>query len=509
VGFVPAGALPASLGGKKMLETRPDVGNYDPVVLGHRLRHQRRTAGLTLAELGDLIGRPASYLSQVENGRVEPKLGVLAGLASALECATADLLDPTPPTRRAALEIDLERLQTGDWRAALDLPEVRAGARLDDDVLEALVGLYAALPELAVTRTGLANLQAGDRARSANLALRTEMRARDNYFAGIEEVAAEGLAAVGYAGEGPPSERHLTDLATHYGFTVERVKGMPRTARSVTDTHQRVIYIPQRDDLTVRAARSVILQTLGHFVLEHAETTDFEGYLRQRIESNYFAAAVLVPEEAALGFLEPAKADHDLSIEDLKERYYVSYEMAAHRFTNLATAKLDIPVHFLRTDPEGTITKAYENDGIEFPCDPDGALEGARLGRRWGARQAWGGSEILHYQFTNTEAGEFWCVSYIENATERTPYAVTLGCRAGDSRWFRGGETLRRVSVRSDDDLVDPGILERWEGVAWPSAAERSFVLAALPPASQEFTPFPGIDLLNVYRFLDRQNGSD
>jgi hypothetical protein len=43
--------------------------------------------------------------------------------------------------------------------------------------------------------------------------------------------------------------------------------------------------------------------------------------------------------------------------------------------------------------------------------------------------------------------------------------------------------------------------------VAWPSAAERSFVLAALPPANQEFTPFPGIDLLNVYRFLDRQTG--
>ena len=492
-----------------MPESTPDAANYDPVVLGHRLRHNRRITGLTLAELGNRIGRPASYLSQVENGHVEPKLGVLARLAVALGCTTADLLDPTPPTRRTALEIDFERLQAGAWRTALDLPVIRAGARLDDDALEVLVGLYSALPGLAVTKTGLANLQAEDRARSANLALRTEMRSRDNYFAGIEEVAAKGLTCVGYAGEGPPSEKNLTDLAAHYGFTVERVKGMPMTARSVTDTQQRVIYIPQRDDLTVRAARSVILQTLGHFVLEHAETTDFEGYLRQRIESNYFAAAVLVPEKAALGFLKSAKVDHDLSIEDLKERYYVSYEMAAHRFTNLATAKLGIPVHFLRTDPEGTITKAYENDGIEFPCDPDGALEGARLGRRWGARQAWGGSEILHYQFTITEAGEFWCVSYIENATERTPYAVTLGCRSEDAKWFRGGETLRRVSTRKDDDRIDPDILQRWGGVAWPSAAERSFVLAALPPASKEFTPFPGIDLLDVYRFLDRQAGFD
>ena len=72
---------------------------FDPIVLGHRLRHMRRSAGLTLAGLGDRIGRPASYLSQVENGRIEPKLGVLGDLATALGCGTVDLLDPTPPSR--------------------------------------------------------------------------------------------------------------------------------------------------------------------------------------------------------------------------------------------------------------------------------------------------------------------------------------------------------------------------------------------------------------------------
>jgi hypothetical protein len=96
-------------------------------------------------------------------------------------------------------------------------------------------------------------------------------------------------------------------------------------------------------------------------------------------------------------------------------------------------------------------------------------------------------------------------VTYVENATERTPYAVTLGCRAADADLFRGGGTLRRVSGRSEDDRVQPEVLRRWDGVAWPSASERSFILTALPSASREFTPFPGIDLLDVYRFLDRQ----
>ncbi|RMH68127.1 MAG: hypothetical protein D6683_17245, partial [Actinomyces sp.] len=51
----------------------------------------------------------------------------------------------------------------------------------------------------------------------------------------------------------------------------------------------------------------------------------------------------------------------------------------------------------------------------------------------------------------------------------------------------------------------DPRLVDEWEGVAWPSAAERSHVLSALPPASREFSPFPGIDLLDVYRFCERQ----
>jgi len=481
---------------------------FDPVVLGHRLRHFRREAGLTLAVLGERIGRPASYLSQVENGRIELRLGVLGELADALGCTTTDLLDPTPPSRRAELEIELDRHQRGPWRTTLELPEVRAGARLEDDVLEALVGLYRVLPDVEVSRSGLASLEAGDRARLANIGLRAEMRERDNYFAEVEELAAADLAAAGYGGEGPPTERDMEGLAAHHGFTVERVKGMPRTARSVTDTRRRVIYIPQRDDLSVRAARSVVLQTLGHFALQHAETTDFEGYLRQRIQSNYYAAAVLIPETAAVGFLGVAKDDGDLSIEDLKERYYVSYEMAAHRFTNLATRHLGIPVHFIRTDPEGTVTKAYENDGVRFPADPDGGLEGARLGRNWGARQAWDGSDLLHYQRTVMDGGDYWCVTYIENATERTPYAVTLGCRVEHADAFRGGDTLRRVDARGGDEQADEGLLRRWEGVAWPSASERSFVLTALPSAAREFTPFPGIDLMDVYRFLDRHGGA-
>ena len=483
------------------------TGRFDPLVLGQRVRHRRKEVGLTLAELGQQVGRPAPYLSQLENGRVEPKLGLLDELAGALGCAPADLLDERPPHRRAELEVALERAQADPRYRALGLGHLRPSAKVPDEVLEHLVALYHGLPEVDDDAEAGRRQRAGDRARLANVALRHEMTERDNYFAEIEAVATEALTAVGYPGHGPVSERLLTDLAAHFGFTVDRVEGMPRSARSITDQDARVIYIPQRDDLHIRAARSVVLQTLGHFALDHTGTHDFEDYVRQRIESNYFAAAVLAPEAAAVEFLVEARRQGDISIEDLKEQFYISYEMAAHRFTNLATRHLGLPVHFLRTDAEGVITKAYENDGIPFPTDADGGLEGERVGRQWGARQAWTASDsfLLHYQYTTTDAGEYWCVTFIESATERLPHAITLGTTAEHAGAFRGSDTLKRVNGRSSDNAPDPALVSRWEGVAWPSAAERSHVLSALPPSSRPFTPYPGVDMIDVYRFLDRQ----
>ena len=56
--------------------------------------------------------------------------------------------------------------------------------------------------------------------------------------------------------------------------------------------------------------------------------------------------------------------------------FSVSYEMAAHRFTNLATHHLGLPCHFVKNDESGIIYKAYENDGVVFPADSAGRDRG-------------------------------------------------------------------------------------------------------------------------------------
>src|SRR5438067_13013330 len=86
-------------------------GGLDLATFGQRLRHVRRARGLTLAELGERVGRAPSVLSLLENGRREPKLSLIEALAAALSVPAEELLRRQPPSRRAQLEIALADAQ--------------------------------------------------------------------------------------------------------------------------------------------------------------------------------------------------------------------------------------------------------------------------------------------------------------------------------------------------------------------------------------------------------------
>jgi XRE family transcriptional regulator, fatty acid utilization regulator len=474
----------------------------DLVTLGQRLRHLRRTRGMTLDQLSAAVGRAPSQLSLIENGKREPKLSLLQAIAAALGVPMQDLLRPEAPSRRAGLEIELAHFQAAPAYAALGLPVVRGGRRLPADALESLIGLHRELTRLLTEQSATPEV-----ARRANAQLRAEMRERDNYFAEIEHAAAGLLRSVRQQ-TGPLSQRGILDIAAHLGFTLHYASDLPASTRSVTDLRNRRVYLPQVASGTGHDPRAVVLQTLGHFVLGHADPAGYGDFLRQRVEANYFAAALLMPETFAVEFLRGARADRALAIDDLRDAFGVSYETAAHRFTNLATHHFGIPVHFARVHESGTIYKAYENDNVRFPADVTGAIEGQHACRRWASRTVFAAEDPYSsfYQFTDTVAGTYWCTVHVES-TRSGLFSVTVGTPYEHARWFRGGDTTRRTVSRCPDpqccrrppaDLVDA-----WAGHVWPSARVHSHLLAALPPGT-----FPGVDAQEVYEFLQRRSAA-
>ena len=477
--------------------TPQDDGALDTLVLGRRVRHLRTARGMTLDDLGRAIGRAASQVSMLENGHREPKLSLLAQIAEALGVPLAELLRAEPPSRRAALEVELERAQRGPLFATLGVPPVKVSRTLPSDALEALVALQGQVQRLLTE-----NAATPEEARRANAELRARMRAQDNYFPELEERARDLLEAIGHHG-GPLSQRQTAEVAAHLGFTLHYVADLPHSTRTVTDLAHGRIYLPQ-GNVGFNDSRSPLLQAVASHVLGHTEPVDYADFLRQRVEANYLAAALMLPETSAVDFLTEAKSERRLSVEDLRDTFAVPYETAAHRFTNLATRHLQIPVHFMKVHEGGTLHKAYENDGVVFPSDPLGAIEGQPVCRQWTARVVFTLEDRFspYYQYTDTSSGTFWCTSRVQGSSQGA-FSVSVGVPFAHVRWFRGRETSERSASRCPDPSccreAPSSLAGRWADHAFPSARPHASLLAALPVGV-----FPGVDQTEVFEFLER-----
>lgn len=468
----------------------------DLVTLGQRIRHFRTAAGLTLDEAGARVGAAPSHLSLIENGRREPRLSLLTELAHAFGVPVQQLLDDQPPSERAALEIELGQIQRGALYASLGLPTIRAKS-LSDDTLRAILGLYRELERRAKQA-----IATPEEARRGNTELRRRMRERNNYLPEIEDVAEQLLADAGHV-SGALTHRTVSIMAERLGFELVHVNDLPHSARSVTDLENGRIYLPPASIPGGHGLRSMALQAMAHRVLGHEVPATYADFLQQRLEINYFAAAVLMPRKQSVEFLQKAKAERNIAVEDFRDAFGVTHEAAALRLTNLLTSHLDLELHFLRVGGDGAVQKAYENDGLRLPVDVTGSTEGQYVCRNWAARTAFGrmNRTTEFYQYTDTPEGTFF-ESAQTGTTTSEDFSITVGVPFAHSKWFRGRDTANRRGSTCPDEACckrpPQDLQERWRGKAWSSARLHAQILSPLPSGT-----FPGVDDRELYEFLE------
>lgn len=468
------------------------------LILGKRIRHYRGERGMTLEQLGEAVGVVPSQLSLIENGRREPKLSLLNALAVALGVGVPDLLSTEAPDRRSELEVELDRLQKGGLYTELGLPPVRSSKGIPDEALEAIVGLSK-----EIERRDRLSLATPEEARRANTELQRWQREQNNYMPEIDELAEDLVRRAGHT-SGALMHSTVATMAELCGFTLIYVDDLPQDVRSVTDTQNGRIYIPPASIPGGHGLRAMALQAIAHRLLGHTPPRDYAEFLKQRLEINYFACAALLPRQASVAWLEQAKKDRNIAIEDFRDAFGVTHEAAALRFTNLATSHLDMTAHFVRVTQGGSIFRGYENDNLPIPADVNGSIEGQSVCRKWPSRIAFERTNRTteFYQYTDTPAGTFWDATQTGTGADGE-FAISVGVPFNDAQYFRGRETnLREVSTCPSEEcckLPDVDLSERWSGKAWASARMHPYVLSPLPRGS-----FPGADERDLFSFLER-----
>ncbi|WP_223626276.1 XRE family transcriptional regulator [Microbacterium sp. EST19A] len=466
--------------------------------LGHRIRHHRLENGFTLDELGALVGVAGSQLSLIENGKREPKLSLLQAIAQATSTQVTDLISGEPPNRRAALEIELERAQESPVFRQLGVAPVRVTKGTSDETIESILGLHRELQ-----RREREAIATPEEARRGNTELRLRMRAHNNYLPEIDKLAEKHLKSAGHV-QGAVTHRTVSIMAEKLGFELIYVNDLPHSTRSVTDLENGRIYLPPASIPGGHGLRSMALQAMAHRLLGHTPPTDYADFLQQRLEINYFAASCLMPETASVAFLQQAKKDRNLAVEDFRDAFGVTHEAAGMRMTNLVTHHLGMPLHFLRVDATGAITRVYENDDLPLPMDVTGAVEGQRVCRKFQARAAFTQQNRTteHHQYTDTPSGTFWCSTQTGSSSDGE-FSITVGVPFDDARWWRGRETVDRAVSTCPDEACcrrpSSDLAERWNGKAWPSARVHTHMFSPLPRGA-----FPGVDDNEVYNFLGR-----
>ncbi len=147
--------------------------------------------------------------------------------------------------------------------------------------------------------------------------------------------------------------------------------------------------------------------------------------LARNVLASYFASALIMPYAP---FLKACK-EFRYDVERVARQFGTSFEQVCHRMTSLQSPKASgVPLHLIRTDIAGNISKRFSLSGIHIPRH-SGACP------RWNVYSAFLQPGRINVQLSQMPDGEiYFCIArsfekggYRHNA-QRRHFSVGLGC---------------------------------------------------------------------------------
>ena len=323
------------------------------IILGLKVRQLRQEKNITFKELKEQTGMSVSYLNEIERGKKYPKDDKIKLLADALGEETEVLISPNLQGNLIPIG---ELLQSNFLN---ELPLDLFGIELMK-VVEIIATAPAKIGAFISTLVELSRNHAVGEATFYHAAVRAYQELHFNYFAEIEEAAAEFVEKYNFP-ENEAISIELLEKTLKKGFKYRIVENGLEDFPDLSKF--RSVYIPKSKKLllnknitnterTFQYAKELAFQYLK--MNERAVTssllkvTSFDQVLNH-FKAVYFASAILVNKKSITKDLK-AFFDRDAwngeAFLDLRSKYNVSPEIMLARLTNVLPKYLGLKKFF-------------------------------------------------------------------------------------------------------------------------------------------------------------------
>lgn len=379
-----------------MSKTEPRIGAH--------IQRLRREKAVSQAQLAQALGISASYLNLIEHNRRRITVGLLLKFAHYFGVDAGDLAE-SDKTRLAG---DLMEMFGDDMFADFELTnhDIQDVATSNAKVGQAVVRLFDKYMSLRKNSGSGANLLVDTGQDVATDAVSDFLQQNVNYFPTLE-AAAERV-------------RHDIELASdsfEYGLKtyLYNVFGLRWRQAMLPDDRSHTLNMDRGELVTAEllapeSALFIVAQQLGHLgalteidrLLASSNLPPEAVPIAREALASYFAAALIMPYQA----FHRACVETRYDVERIGRSFRTSFEQVCHRMTTLQRPGLSgVPMHLVRTDIAGNISKRFSLSGIHIPRH-SGACP------RWNVYSAFLNPDQINVQISQMPEGQrFLCIA--------------------------------------------------------------------------------------------------
>ena len=426
---------------------------------GQIIRAKRQSKNVKAVDLAKELGITPAYLSLIESNQRKPDGDLLLRIQDLLELQKEDLTKRSDPDLESRTQevVKISLLEDLDIRS----DEVQEIVRLNPKIAKALIklGVDHKNKEQELGENIEKKIYEGGTTFPGEI-VSDFIQKFENYFPRLEEFATKIYEKV--------KMNNRTRYLSLCNYLKEKHKIIVKDVLPLENKPFSKIFFPEKKEFhlsdllnleTKKLYTAALVAQLeaDEIIEEYLNEFSFPSKASKKVSKvallNYTGAAIIMPYEI---FFNECVKKHRYDLELLQSTFAVSFEQVCHRVTclNNPNSKLrGIPLHMIRVDRSGNVSKRFSLSGIELP-----RLSGACP--KWNVYSAFSNPGKISAAVSKMTDGEkYVCIARTvekgisKYGEEKGLLSIGLGCQIKYAKDFVYADRLNLNDEKSESKI--------------------------------------------------------